>query len=83
MVLHPHVILVLQLSMATFFFSKSIKFFACFLKHSQSYFIQSFPQHKVRLFSSLPNAQFVAIEYPQGICSSIFITKDFSGLLVH
>ena len=39
--------------------------------------------YKLCLFSILSNAYIVDIEYTQGICSSIFIVEDFSGLLVH
>ena len=45
--------------------------------------MQSSPQYTVCLFSILLNAQFVDIEYPQGICSLIFFVEEFSGLFAH
>ena len=56
-----------------FFFSKSIIFFACFLKFWQRFFIKSLPRYKVGLFYMWSSAQTVDIEYLQGICSPIFV----------
>ena len=55
----------------------------CSLKEVQNFFIQSFPQYKVCLFSIWSNPQIFDIEYPQGICSPIFVAEDFSGLFTH
>ena len=66
-----------------FFFTKGIIFFACSLTELQNFFIESFPHYKVYLFSMRPIAQIVHIEYSQGICSTIFVVEDFSGLLAH
>ena len=43
----------------------------------------SFLQYKVYLFPKWSNAQIVDNEYPQGICSPIFIVEEFSGLIEH
>ena len=66
-----------------FFFLKSIIFFAFSRKDSQYYFMQSFPQYKVCLFSMWSNAQVVDIEYLPGICSPIFLVEELSGLFAH
>ena len=67
------------LTVTFFFFSKSISLFACPLKDSQKIFVQTSPWYKVCFFSILLNAKIVGIEYPQGICSSIFVVEEFSG----
>ena len=63
-----------------FFFSKWIIFFVSSLKELEKFFIQSFPQYKVYLFSIWTYPQIVDIKYPKGICSPIVAVEDFSGL---
>ena len=46
--------------------------------HTMKLFIQSFPRYKVCLFSIGSNPQLVDIEYPQGICSPIFVVEELS-----
>ena len=48
----------------------------------EKFFIQFFPKYKLSLFSILPNAHIVDIEYPQGICSPIFVVQVFAGLFL-
>ena len=58
-------------------------FSAYSLKNSQNVLIQSFQQHKECFFSIPSNVQIVDIEYPQGICSTIFVAQEFFGLFAH
>ena len=48
-----------------FFLSKLITSAACSLKGIQNFFIQSFPQQKLCLFSIISNVHIFYIEYPQ------------------
>ena len=81
MLLHIDVILVLLLVTATFFsFSKSVIFFVCSLKGSQSFLIQSLLWHN-KYFCFLCD-QIVNTEYPQGMCSPIFLHLLFSHLSI-
>ena len=94
--LHLDLVLVLLLLTVTFFFfsksiwlslikkkKKKIWLFTCRLKDSQKIFVQTSPWYKVCLFSILLNAKIVGIEYPQGICSSIFVVEEFSRSFAH
>ena len=45
--------------------------------------LQSYPRYNLGLFFILLNTQIVGIEYPQGICSPIFVAEEFSGLFGH
>ena len=64
--LHLGKILIHFLLMAIFFFfSKLITSAACSLKGIQNFFIQSFPQQKLCLFSIISNVHIFYIEYPQ------------------
>ena len=45
--------------------------------------MESFPRYKVCLFFIWPNPHIFDNEYPQGICSVIFIVEDLSGLCAH
>ena len=45
--------------------------------------MQSFPRYRVCLFSILPKAHIIDIEYPQGTCSPNFFVKDFSAFFTH
>ena len=63
--------------MAFFLFPKSIIIFDYSLKELQNFFVQPFPQKKYVCFLC---DQFVVIEYPQGICSPIFVVEEFAGL---
>ena len=80
-------ILALLLLMVTFFFliyiQFEITFVACSLKEVQNFFIQSSPRYKVCLFSILSKPHIIDIEYPQGICSPIFVVEEFSGLFAY
>ena len=68
------------LSMVTFFLFKINYIFRELLKDSQNFFMQSSPRYQVCLFSVLSKARIVDIEYPQGMCSRIFVVEEFSGL---
>ena len=59
---------------------KSSKVFACSLKDSQIFFIQSFPRDKLWLFSIWSNAQMVDTKCLQGIIFPIFVAEGSSGL---
>ena len=77
-------ILAVVLLTGTFFLiSKLITFLACSLKEVQHFFIQSSPRYKVFLFSMLSKDYIVDIEYPQGICSPIFVAEAFSRLFAN
>ena len=77
------VILALFLLTATFFFfSELVILFAHSLKISQNVLIQLSPRYKLCLFSISLNSQIICIEYLQGICFSIFVVEDFSGLFL-
>ena len=51
------------------------------LKEVQNSFIQSSPGYKECLFSILSKAYIVVLEYPQGICSLIFVVEVFMECL--
>ena len=80
--LHLDIILIL-LFLTVISFSQSIIIFACSLKEVQNFFKQSFPQYKVSFSAMWLNPQIVDIEYPQGVCYSMFVFEDFSGLFAH
>ena len=66
-----------------FLFSELITFVACSLKQIQNAFVRSFLQCKIPLFSMLSKNHIGDIEWPQGICSPIFVAEELSGLWVH
>ena len=45
--------------------------------------MQSFQRYKVCLSFMLLNPQIVGTEYPQGICSPIFVAEEFVRLFPH
>ena len=63
-----------------FFLSKLVKSTVRSLREIQNIFMQSSPRYKLYVFFILSNAHIVDIEYPQGICSPIYVAEDFSGL---
>ena len=65
------------------FFSKSINFATCYFREMRKCFIQSSTRYRLCLFSILSNAHIVDIEYPETICSPIFVVEDFSGFFAH
>ena len=71
------------LTIPFFFFLKLIIFFACSIKNSQQFFIQSLPLYTSCLFSMLLNEDVVQIEKPDEICSLTFVADEFSGLFLH
>ena len=82
--LHLNVILIFLLLMVTFFsFQNQLYFYCVLLKIPKNFFRQSFPWYKVCLFSIQLNAQVVDIEYPQGICSPIFVVEVLSEVFAH
>ena len=56
---------------------------ACSFEGLQNFFIQSFPRYKVCLFFIWSNPQIAGTEYPQIICSPVFLVEDFCGLFAH
>ena len=65
------------LSLITSFFFHILRliiFIACSLKHSQNFFIQSFP---------FLNDDVVDIEKPDGICLPTIVMYKFSGFFLH
>ena len=65
-----------------FFFSKLFIFIVSSLNDSEDYFMKS-PLYTSCLSSLPSNVHIVDIEYPQEICSPIFVVNDFSGLILH
>ena len=70
-----------------FFFSKLTIFISCSLKNSfhalLKTILQSLSLCKLCLFPMSSNIHIVDIEYPQGICSPIFVVDHFLGLFSH
>ena len=62
------------------FFSKLIIFIYL---DSQNFSIQSTPLYTSCLFSVPSNVHIIDTEYPQGMCSPIFVVVNFSGLFFH
>ena len=82
--LHLGIIFIFFLLIVTFFFfSKLIEFEALSLRKLQNLFVRSFPRFKLCLFYILSKAHVVYIEYPQRVCSPIFVVEDFSRLFAH
>ena len=66
-----------------FFILRLIIFIACFLKHSENFFILSFPLHTSSSTSMILNDDVVEIEKPDGICLSTVVVYEFSGFCLH
>ena len=64
----------------SYFENKKITSPAFYLKEIKIFFIKSFTQYRLHLFSILSNTHMVEIGYPSGIFSPIFVAEDFSGL---
>ena len=55
----------------------------CSLKDLHNLFMQSPPPYTLCFFYIPSNAHIIDIDYPQGICSAIFVVDDFAGLFLY
>ena len=67
-----------------FIFSfKLIIYIACYLNHSQTFYMQSLHLYTSRLFSMLLNDDIVDIGKPDEICSHASVVDEFPRLSLH
>ena len=80
--MYLHVILILFLLTVTFFsFQNQLCFLHVLLKIHKCFSNGLF--RNIKYVCLLCDLQIADIEYPQGICSPIFVVEDFSGLFSH